>query len=77
MTRVTIIATAFAMLLASNEYLPQYQDPGCPAGYVSSGGYCQKMNRTAPDAFPNYGRTCPAAMYSDGRNCIDMKEHRK
>jgi hypothetical protein len=77
MTRITVTATALAMLLAANEYLPQYQAPGCPAGYVSSGSYCQKMNRTVPDAFPNYGGTCPAAMYFDGKNCIEMKAYRK
>jgi hypothetical protein len=65
------------VLLASVDYIPQPPNAGCPAGWMSVGGACQRMNRAAPDALSNpLGASCPPTSYSDGKNCIFLHQNK-
>jgi hypothetical protein len=60
---------------AAAQPLPQEKRGSCPAGYVTSGGYCTPMATTRRDAIPKAGQ-CPAGWVTSGNYCLGPDKRR-
>jgi hypothetical protein len=46
----------------------------CPAGYATSGGFCNPMRSNAPRAVPKGSAGCPSGWAQSGSGyCIEMR----
>jgi hypothetical protein len=66
-------ATAFAQ---GAQPIPR-TTAGCPAGYATSGGFCNPMRSNAPRAVPKGSSQCPSGWAQSGSGyCVEMRPRR-